>query len=66
MVSVPFIVSEPVADKKSVEAAVAAVPNPKFVLAAEALEAPVPPLAIAKSVPDQLPLFTEVKYPPSL
>ena len=58
MVSVPVIVSEPVADKKSVEADVAALPNPKLVRAADALDAPVPPLATDKSVPDQFPLLT--------
>ena len=56
IVSEPVIVSPPTATK-SVEAEVAAVPNPKLVLAAEALDAPVPPLAIDKSVPDQSLLF---------
>ena len=42
---------------------VAAVPNPRLVLAAEAVEAPVPPLATDRSAPDQLLLFTEVRYP---
>ena len=36
---------------------VAPVPNPKLLLASLALDAPVPPLATAKSVPDQLELF---------
>ena len=48
---------------KSVEADKAALPSPRLERAAEAVEAPVPPLTIAKSVPDQLPLLIEVQYP---
>ena len=39
--------------------------RPKFVLAVEASLAPVPPLAMAKSVPDQSPLFTD-NVPPNV
>jgi hypothetical protein len=42
------------------ELRVARLPRPKFVLAAEAELAPVPPLAILKTVPLQLELFIEL------
>ena len=35
--------------------------TPRLVRAAEALDAPVPPLATDKSVPDQFPLLTELR-----
>ena len=38
-------------------------PSCKLTLAADALDAPVPPLAIAKSVPDQFELLTEDNPP---
>ena len=52
-----------VTELAAILSAVAKLPNPKLLLALLALDAPVPPLAIAKSVPDQFELLI-VELPP--